>query len=666
MGWLRWIIAVCIISLSAVGPISGAYAIGPDVAVYNGGGRASAPYTGAAWGPQAYTSADYSWVEDLISFWHRRGGVYIGTMQFGNEYANAKISPNMAARDIHLDPFPIDFLAGDSNRIQASLHSPAWQERLREWLRLAIDAGVDGIHIDGATPNIDIMTQNQGGSFDKYTMKDFNRYLARNFSKIELNRLGIPRIDHFNYRRWLIDRNKASTWNQWPLSGLAAQFYLFEFEYARKFLEKFLRYGRQYARSKYGREFSISENDGRWFQAASVVDQNIIEFHYTKSRRRQLRLAASQIKMARAVNGKPVVILPEIAESNTFRAPKRARNLAKFFYSDIYSSGGSAIIDESHLWRLGIGGRFWEIPSDKDVVRRYNAFILDHPTLFENLKPIADVGVVYSAASFRNQQISHENSKDWKDPLVGYYGLSKILLQENIQHEVVFLPDTRVNRADIDLESLRRYKMLLLDDVYSISDRQARLLLRYVRDGGILLTTADTARWDEWGQPSTRPRWTALRGRRTTRIGAGTVVHADIAVGRRFDDTGRIADRDFVANTVRKHVRPLIEISGDSKIFVHGYRKSGGIVLHIMNYDYDFERDKYTDTGALVLSVRRPEGDYEAKLRTPDLRGVKALTTSLEANSVKIRVPSFEAYAVIELRKRKEIAEATRAAAFMR
>src|SRR5690606_9684321 len=109
----------------------------------------------------------------------------------------------------------------------------------------------------------------------------------------------------------------------------------------------------------------------------------------------------------------------------------------------------------------------------------YTDFILQNPYLFENLRSAAKVALVYSAASTFNSRIAVE---DWNWELVspvGYLGMSKLLMDANIQYDAILFPDSRFPSNDINLELLSKYSCIILPNTFSLSDDQVNLLLDY-------------------------------------------------------------------------------------------------------------------------------------------------------------------------------------------
>ena len=299
---------------------------------------------------------------------------------------------------------------------QANLHHPLWIKQLVEFGKLAIDLGADGLQIDGFAPGARLIELRPGGSFDPRTMRDFREYLAQNFSATQLRNLGIRNIDTFNYGAWIRARGMEDTWNDFPLRGLAAAFYVYEYRYGKSVLREYRQELRDYARSTYGRNFVLSNNVAELvFHTTDVSDFIISEFFYFELRsRHSTDLAASLVKMMRAASDAPVVVLPEFLRSRPRAVPPiQNRNLIRFALADIYGAGGTATYGENWLNHLAeVGGGLKSILPDLAVVSQVNSFILDHPDLHESLEPLADVAVVYSSGSHFNEAIAVERQTE--------------------------------------------------------------------------------------------------------------------------------------------------------------------------------------------------------------------------------------------------------------
>ena len=93
-------------------------------------------------------------------------------------------------------------------------------------------------------------------------MQGFQDFLKNKYSVGELSStFDIIDINNFNYRDLIISRGMEETWNQRPFNhGLAAEFFLFQSNESRKFFEGLVNSAKNYANSKYAKDFLISFN----------------------------------------------------------------------------------------------------------------------------------------------------------------------------------------------------------------------------------------------------------------------------------------------------------------------------------------------------------------------------------------------------------------------
>ncbi len=622
------------------------------VNVFHWKGDTELPFSGLLWGFAPYPQEELDLLTFDVGWWHERGKPYLGSMEFGNDWLGAPVAPEDAALDVNGRP-----LTSWSGELMPALHNPAWRQRLLGWLEAAIDAGVDGLTIDGYWQNATLVVD-QGGSFDPWAMVDFREYLRGKYDKAELGALGIDDIDSFDYREWIVARGEQETWNETPLEGLAAEFYLYEWQYANDFLAEFQQHAQEYARANYDRDFFLTDNNaGGLFHSAELSDLLVGEFFYYHWAPASSDYAASDIKMRRGVAGVPVVVLPEIGISRTVRPPDQTRNLIRFVLADIYAAGGAALFHEDSLLRIDTrkGQYKDDLALDTTVVRTYNTFILGHPELYENLEPLAQVAVVYSAASQMNADVALEDgdSANTAHPW-GYAGVSKVLLRANVQHDAVYLADPRFAKDRLKKKTLARYDCIIVPNAYALSDKQVKKLLAYARKGGVLLLTDGAGRWDENGRLGNRKAWETLLQEGTHQVRRGEVIYTPDPVGAWYEADEGDTERDFILDTVGRYADPLTVVQGAEGVFAYLYRGSdpGERVIHLFNTNYAPNADAFTPTGAFTLSVTADRGDYTATLLSPDLPGETPLTARWKKGRVQIRLPSIEAYAVVQLTPR--------------
>jgi hypothetical protein len=132
--------------------------------------------------------------------------------------------------------------------------------------------------------------------------------------------------------------------------------------------------------------------------------------------------------------------------------------------------------------------------------RDFFEWIANNQTHFVNRESVADIGVVFSERT--NAFYNPPGGTDTTEFLQGlYYALL----------EGRFLFDF-VHENDLTPAILNKYRALLLPNVATLSDAQCTALRQYASDGGSMLGTFETSRYNEWGVRRNQPGLADLFG----------------------------------------------------------------------------------------------------------------------------------------------------------
>ncbi|MDX1500837.1 MAG: hypothetical protein R3325_00640 [Thermoanaerobaculia bacterium] len=619
-----------------------------EIQVFTGKGQAEAPFTGVPWGFSPHNEREF--FINGVEHWQARGGIYHGSVQFENAWMEFPTDPELAALDIDGDPIP------SPSGFAPNLHHPGYYDQLLEWGKLAADLGAGGMHVDGYFGNARVVEGKPGGSFDPFTMEDFRAHLEGEYTPAQLRAFGIPDIGTFDYGAWIRQRGLEQSWNDFPLAGLAAAFYIYEYQYAKQFYSRFRDDLRDYAAREHGIDYLVTDNVAEWiFHTTDVSDFVISEFFYFKlGSRRETDLAASLVKMARAAADTPIVVLPEILRSRPRAVPPdKPRNLMRFVLADVYGAGGQVIYNEGDILRLDekSGDYIRSIRPNFRAVVEVNSFILDNPDLYEDLEPLARVAVVYSSASHFNQRLALEGLSEAPPHLYGYWGLSKLLIGANIQHEVVFLPDARFAPDRVKLRDFKPYDVIVVENAFAMSARQVRALLKYVKRGGRVIAMESVGTHDERGRPASRGQLRSLTTPGVNELGAGAVEYLAEPLGLRYNAAGARSVRDGLTQRVRAVAGDLTRVTGASKVSVFAYRKRGTQerVVHVVNYDYDPTRDRFRRKKKIEIEIEMPEGEYEVTWVRPGDAAGEELKAKWTGGYVQVTVPVLTSYGVLRV-----------------
>jgi SAM-dependent methyltransferase len=150
------------------------------------------------------------------------------------------------------------------------------------------------------------------------------------------------------------------------------------------------------------------------------------------------------------------------------------------------------------LCGLSYGITPWHAPAvSADVTARIHAEIARRERYFSR-DYVCNVGVVYSQNThdFYGHIPDTENLNTYRDGILGTWML---LTENHVPFEFVF---------DNQIESggFKKYQVLVLPNTAAISDRALREIAAWVRDGGRLIASAETAAFDEWGNKAAPDR----------------------------------------------------------------------------------------------------------------------------------------------------------------
>ncbi len=163
--------------------------------------------------------------------------------------------------------------------------------------------------------------------------------------------------------------------------------------------------------------------------------------------------------------------------------PRSAQPLEEFrsYLAAVYANGTSAIVP----W-YGHCGR--EDQRANPVGTEVFGFIEDHADVLRDASPIAPVAVIYS----RRTADYYGRWNHGEAYMHGFYGACIALMREHVPHTV--LPD-----QDLETGIPDSVKTLILPNTACLSDAALAGLDAFVENGGSVVASHETARYDEWG-----------------------------------------------------------------------------------------------------------------------------------------------------------------------
>ena len=261
----------------------------------------------------------------------------------------------------------------------------------------------------------------------------------------------------------------------------------------------------------------------------------------------------------------------------------------------------------------------WFETSHIDVMRRVGEFCRARQQASHKSATVAQIGVVFSKDSlyattnklFGSWGSATDSARGWIDALAA------------LQYSVDVVPDWKLEKIK------REYPMLILPEWPAVSEALKKSLLEYASAGGVLIASgaANAALFGDarrasvcWGKtrpskkpispgrkcsrtctgcgatsspatpnywnsasPSTTPGAAASRPPWRAKVGKGEIVLVPGPLGVVYAETHAPAVRDFVKRLIAPRFRPLVQVSAPPTIEVVLRRKSGKLMIHLLN-----------------------------------------------------------------------------------
>jgi hypothetical protein len=213
-------------------------------------------------------------------------------------------------------------------------------------------------------------------------------------------------------------------------------------------------------------------------------------------------------------------------------------------------------------------------------------FLADHENLFSH-KTASEIAIVYSVETeFQRESgrgIFADNRYNQDTSEIGpFWQVCEALSDAAQPYDVLFFPDGESRADTLTAETLRQYQTLILPDCRFLTAAQAQLLSEYLKRGGYLLVMGELGA----NLPADEQE-TILNQRGTRRI--------QNSIG--FDISWLPAERQ-------------LRLSAPANLAINIQRVEAGLAVHIIRYDYDFEKDEVPVLKELEMELNL-RGNFE-------------------------------------------------------
>lgn len=465
-------------------------------------------------------------------------------------------------------------------------NNPVWREYLKAIIRIQIDAGVAGVHLDEA--DLPIFATGYGGCFCRDCMKLFRAYLQAMPADELPEALKDTDLDSFHYGSWLLERgydfksDRESTPLYWD-------YIRFQRKTIVGYFVELADYIKEYGRSK-GRDVLVCGNyyylSPHYYPFEPHADILVTEMNATSYRQPAwCRYAAGFAR------GKPVIVvenpyggvgpelLPKLQDGkgyDLFRMMQYEASALGINMSVPYGAWMGSVIEDS----------FWA-PHDLNV--EIQDFLVERERLYTT-ETYSEVVVAYGIQS----SFDWEEHQGWKVKFP-FWTVSESLVEQHQPFDVVVLPEGELRPDWITSEDLSRYRTVVLPGCTHLTPAQVAAIGGYLEHGGRVIATG------ELGENLDAADRAVLLGHphlvRTTDVRA----------------------EDFAGGP-----QVVVDPAVDLAINIHrvGDKEAA---IHVIRYDYDEDRDEVPVIDRMTLDVRvarpfrsvsaiSPLGDVGARL----------------------------------------------------
>ncbi|MBN1139968.1 MAG: sulfatase-like hydrolase/transferase, partial [Anaerolineae bacterium] len=382
----------------------------------------------------------------------------------------------------------------------ACINNADFREFFKDRLRVLIDSGADGVHIDELSTRY---FARQEGYCDA-CLEGFQSYLADKYTAAELKSVyDIADVSSFDFRARLADEGNLETP---PASPLHKEWWLFQLSSLVEVDGEILSYCKSYAQSK-GKGFVVTtnafepeRNPDRVIEMimtdfASIGTGMTIKLRQGGEIVSALRMPPdySYIPLYRMAQGvtpeKPVALFIDGPGGTSVmqELPEQAqKDVVRWMFAEAYAAGARFHVPYPSL----------DYYAPLDECEQYVRFIRDNREVYEGVDHLADVAVLFSYASEIWDYWTGANTAEPNHSLQ-WYGLAQALTDMSVQYDAVLAPDGNVIADNLELDDLLQYKTVIVPWAYSLRDEQVQLLEDYARSGNQLVVVGDLASFDE-------------------------------------------------------------------------------------------------------------------------------------------------------------------------
>ena len=557
--------------------------------------------------------------------------------------------------------------------------NPDWVQKEIDTGKAAIDAGAQWILLD--TPmGASFVSGYLKGGFCDHCMANFEAYLRRSYFGSEL----ASKFSVYNFDRAEIISRLAAMQQVTPMQSsvhlqTTADARLFQefvkcqeetnFATRKHVMESLYRYAKQQDKEVLfctnAADLGAQNPGGHWIrglQFGDLVDLFTYELNNeptgnaeaTQTRMPRGKWAAFH-KLSYAVHGRrnPAVIHTRDSDFLGTQARQGRSSLAWMAAQAVEAYAANGAYIPFHVEIGSFGKRRMEKIWSR--VFEHNRFIREHQDLYE--------GDLATGSSFAMLFLLNERGRTIPAVFPSYLGLAQGFVEANYQFDVVFAGDDRYVKDQLTAEQLESFESIIVPSPIHPTENQKRIVQQFAKSGGVvvcqepellgLVSSEAIKRSDE------EESWWDFEfrfGDGTVRVLSGDVTPIETHdVGTQFyrqytpdlrDKVAKIADYLGLQPTIENHR------DGTLSAFTVVQPERRRVMVHVVNYDIDYEKDSIYPKQNIRVSIAEP--DFLKQAASGVLYNCKTgmdvpITIEHQDGRLQFTIPEIDLGSVIEI-----------------
>ncbi|MDD4869397.1 MAG: hypothetical protein PHR77_02460 [Kiritimatiellae bacterium] len=373
-------------------------------------------------------------------------------------------------------------------------NAPKWHELQKESVvRLAKYPGITVVRQDNIGVPVGITAP---GCYCRWCKAGLRKLLAARFTADELRIRSITDLNQFDIARYLVDHKLLGNGN--IATALEDPIVIAWEDFV--FTSNFEAWCDIVAATKAVREMPICGNQGcanmnAWSSVVLSQPNDVIFLEqWTQRGYPAARLTLGyKVQCAAGRHAKPVWIwgfptqntMEQVVGSEIFIAECYANQATPYFLINNY------------FWSKATGTQVVTLaPKVYDAVTSYAQFARAHKELLTRVhRGYADVALVYSVPSFLYKVCSamqfYSGNGLYQRQAANLEGMAHVLERSNVPYDVVVFGSPGYWNDDDLVETLNRYKVVIMPNVECMTEKQAEALNHFLRNGGHVIVSGD-------------------------------------------------------------------------------------------------------------------------------------------------------------------------------